>query len=234
MVGRKGAHNMDWTAEFISGLLDVQPEDRVLDLCCGNGLVTIRVAKRVNSVMGVDFSAALLAQAQSDFSAPNITYRHGDARDLSKVTAGEIFDKAYISFAFQYFDEKSGQDVLRGLHRVLKPGGRLALVDIPNKAMKRRHQLRAALRLFLPAGQGTGSSDSNQRFKSLGARVRYLLRNAATVVGLRKADDLGWWWKRDTLVAQAREIGFDAETFDQPEENPHHLYRFDAVLRRLG
>ncbi len=113
MVGRKGSHDLDWISDFIGQLLDVGPSDNVLDLCCGNGLISVRMAKNAHMVVGVDFSEMLLEQARSQFSAPNITYLQGDARLLHQAVGTRTFDKAYISAAFQYFDDATGGDVLK-------------------------------------------------------------------------------------------------------------------------
>jgi SAM-dependent methyltransferase len=234
MVGRKGTHDIAWIAGYVNDLLGTESTDRILDLCCGNGLLTYQTAFRAHSVVGFDFSNALLTQARQNFAASNIEYHQGDALRIGDAFPEASFDKAYISFAFQYFEKVSGAKVLRGLHHVLKPGGILALVDIPDAALKRRHQLRAVQRMLTPSRHGPDPSSSNMRFYSLSARLKYLARNAATVLGLRRADDLGWWWKRDTLVEMAREIGFEGEARDQPSESPHCLYRFDAIFRRLG
>lgn len=234
MVGRKGTHDMDWIAGFIGDLLRVGKDEDVLDLCCGNGLVTVRVAERAHSVVGVDFSRTLLQQARSGFTRDNITYLEGDARNLTAAIGNRVFHKAYISAAFQYFDREMGADVLRGLHAAVVPGGQVAILDIPDKGRKLAHQARAAMRLLAPSKETAGgeSQKTNARFHTLGSRVSYLARNVGAAIGLRKGDDLGWWWAREEFLEVARACGFSGITLDQPVMNPHHTYRFDALLTR--
>jgi SAM-dependent methyltransferase len=232
MVGRKGTHDIDWLAAYIVGGLEIGQDDVVLDLCCGNGLVTVRVAARAKSVVGVDFSQLLLQQAGAISSAPNVTYVEGDARNLSASIGNQVFDKAYISAAFQYFDRATGRDVLIGLRNAVRPGGKVAVLDIPDQGRKLVHHIRALGRLLAPSFAGDGHR-SNNRFYSFAARIGYLTRNVAHAVGLKQgSSELGWWWRRAEFAALANASGFDCLTVDQPEQNPHHHYRFDAIMRR--
>jgi ubiquinone/menaquinone biosynthesis C-methylase UbiE len=227
MVGRKGAHNIEWLANYIGDLLKISPNDEVLDLCCGNGLITRRIASRVRHVTGVDYSRILLSQASAISSAGNIEYLEGDARAIGDLFAANTFDKVYVSAAFQYFDQQSGRAVLKGLSQLLKPGGSLAIMDVPDRAQKLYHHFHAARRLVLPVA----SSGTRPRFRSVGARFSYLWRNVFRLAGIgRGTSELGWWWHRDEFEALSGKLGFACITLKQPEENPHHMYRFDALL----
>jgi SAM-dependent methyltransferase len=233
MVGRKGTHDMDWIAVFIGDLLDISGDEDVLDLCCGNGLVTVRIAERARRVIGVDFSKALLRQARDTFSRDNIVYIEGDARNLEAVIGDLVFHKAYLSAAFQYFDREMGAEVLRGLHAAVAPRGQVAILDIPDKDRKLAHKARAAARLLGPTKVAARENEeSNTRFHTLGSRVGYLARNVGAALGLRKHDDLGWWWSRSEFLEVALQCGFSGVTLDQPHKNPHHTYRFDSLLTR--
>lgn len=52
--------------------LNLTRSNDVLDLCCGNGMISQAVAVKVNNLIGIDFTAPLIAVAQKDFQAPNI------------------------------------------------------------------------------------------------------------------------------------------------------------------
>jgi ubiquinone/menaquinone biosynthesis C-methylase UbiE len=110
---------------------------RVLDVGCGTGRLAerMREAGPVRSVVGVDFSAGMLAQARERLGSgraspagPTALVR-GDATRLPFADAA--FDAAVSTEAFHWFPD---QDVaLAEIHRVLRPGGRLllALVSPP-------------------------------------------------------------------------------------------------------
>jgi ubiquinone/menaquinone biosynthesis C-methylase UbiE len=231
MVGRKGVHDLDWLANYIAQLLQVNHSDRVLDLCCGNGLITVRLANRVRHVTAVDFSRILLAQAEQISNAANVEYLLGDACAVSDLSEIGTFDKIFVSAGFQYFNQEMGYDVLTELRKVIHPNGLVAITDIPDRRHKFGHELRSLGRLFIPDQTGNENGKSNRRFSSASSRFSYFARQVAYIVGLRPNSDIGWWWRRDQFVALARRCGFVANILDQPEENPHHRYRFDALMR---
>jgi SAM-dependent methyltransferase len=232
MVGRKGYHDLDWIAAYIIDMLKITDVDEVLDLCCGNGLVTARVAAVARQVTGVDYSRLLLQQARNISSADNITYLEGDARSLARVLAGRRFAKIYISAAFQYFDQQTGRDVLVGLREVAEPDAHLGILDVPDRARKAAHMLRAVGRLLLPEWAPDFGGSHVRRFPTLRSRFAYLGRNAASSIGLRSGEpEIGHWWSRDAFRQLASECGFACTVLDQPRENPQRTYRFDALLR---
>ena len=232
MVGRKGAHDLDWFASYIIDLLELGPSDEVLDLCCGNGLITVRVARAVRHVTGVDYSRLLLEQARTISMADNITYLEGNAVALKAVLGDKKFNKAYISAAFQHFDGQRGREVLSGLRRVITPNAKVAISDVPDRACKTVHLIRALGRVLLPE---RGVAKDVRRFPTMRSRLAYLGRNAARAVGMRTGDsEIGCWWSRTALQAAAFDCGFACAILDQLPQNPHHTYRFDAVLRPLG
>ena len=110
-------------------LLDAQAGSRVLDVCCGQGVLGRALAELAVKTVGVDASPALVTAAAS--RAGNLE-RHlvGDARDLGKVlsAAGETvpFDAAATVMALQDLDPVA--PVLAGMAAALKPGARAAIV----------------------------------------------------------------------------------------------------------
>ncbi|MEO0569592.1 MAG: class I SAM-dependent methyltransferase [Pseudomonadota bacterium] len=72
----------------IARMLEPDQADVLLDLCCGNGVVTKPIAARVRRVVRVDFSEELIKLAQTHHQASNLSYRKkmSDARPLSEAT----------------------------------------------------------------------------------------------------------------------------------------------------
>ena len=102
----------------------VQPGDRVLDSCCGTGDLAIAAAAAGGNVTGVDFSKPMLERARR--KAPQLEWVEGDA--LALPFADESFDAATVGFGVRNLSELD-----KGLHelrRVLRPGGRLAILEI--------------------------------------------------------------------------------------------------------
>ena len=102
----------------------VRPGDRVLDACCGTGDLAVAAARAGGKVTGVDFSKPMLERAR--LKAPEIEWVEGDA--LALPFADDSFDAATVGFGVRNLaDLELG---LRELRRVLRPGGRLAILEI--------------------------------------------------------------------------------------------------------
>ncbi|MFP8956418.1 class I SAM-dependent methyltransferase [Natrialbaceae archaeon A-CW3] len=107
---------------------DVLEGDRVLDVACGTGIVARRAAARVGtdgSVVGLDVNDGMLAVAAETAADthPSIEWRRGDVANLPFADAD--FDVICCQQALQFFDDPAG--ALEAIHRVLRPGGRVAL-----------------------------------------------------------------------------------------------------------
>ncbi|MDM0116738.1 class I SAM-dependent methyltransferase [Variovorax sp. J22R133] len=93
----------------------------LLDVACGTGLVTSAAAQRGVRVVGVDFSPNMVAAASELY--PTLQFREADAEDLP--FADGAFDAVVIKFGVHHFPFPV--QALREAHRVIRPGGRLAL-----------------------------------------------------------------------------------------------------------
>lgn len=107
-------------------LLDLQQGERVLDVACGNGLTSRRMAARGAEVVAFDFSGAMIALARQRTTAhaDRIEYRVLDATDEAGLLAlGErSFDAALCHMAL--FDMAEIDPLMRALSRLLRPDGR--------------------------------------------------------------------------------------------------------------
>ena len=103
----------------------VRPGDRVLDACCGTGDLAVAAQEAgASSVVGLDFSAAMLERARR--KAPDVTFIEGDVLGLPFQDAS--FDVAVVGFGIRNVSDLEGG--LRELRRVLRPGGRLGILEI--------------------------------------------------------------------------------------------------------
>jgi 23S rRNA-/tRNA-specific pseudouridylate synthase/ubiquinone/menaquinone biosynthesis C-methylase UbiE len=105
-------------------LLGAKSGERVLDLACGQGILSKRLAGLGVRVVGVDASPKLIAAASRAVSregeGPAPEFMVGDARDLPAVVAGP-FDAAACVMALMNIEPL--EPVLRGVASLLKPGG---------------------------------------------------------------------------------------------------------------
>jgi demethylmenaquinone methyltransferase/2-methoxy-6-polyprenyl-1,4-benzoquinol methylase len=102
----------------------VQPGDRVLDACCGTGDLAVAALQAGATVTGLDFSERMLERARR--KSDEIDWVQGDAEKLPFEDAS--FDAATVGFGVRNL-----ADLERGLtelRRVLRPGGRVAILEI--------------------------------------------------------------------------------------------------------
>jgi ubiquinone/menaquinone biosynthesis C-methylase UbiE len=105
------------------------PSDRVLDVACGPGFLTLAFAERCGSALGVDATAALLELARREAAArglERVDFVAGDATRLELPDAS--FDVVACRAAFHHFPEPGR--VLAEMGRVAVPGGRLLVADL--------------------------------------------------------------------------------------------------------
>jgi demethylmenaquinone methyltransferase / 2-methoxy-6-polyprenyl-1,4-benzoquinol methylase len=102
----------------------VRPGDRVLDSCCGTGDLALACVRVGGRVTGLDFSERMLERARR--KSPEVEWVRGDA--LALPFADGVFDAATVGFGVRNL-----ADLERGLaelRRVLRPGGRLGVLEI--------------------------------------------------------------------------------------------------------
>ena len=103
----------------------VRPGDRVLDAACGTGDLAVADHRAgAASVTGLDFSPRMLARARR--KAPGLEWVEGDL--LALPFPDDTFDAATVGFGVRNVADL--ELALRELGRVLRPGGRLAVLEI--------------------------------------------------------------------------------------------------------
>ena len=127
-----GGLDQRWRRAALAAIA-VGPSDRVLDLACGTGDLCELARRRGARVVGVDFARAMLAGAQR--RGVDAALVQGDAAGLPLADAS--VDALTCGFAFRNFVALG--PVLRECARVLRPTGRLAIleVDRPTSALLR-------------------------------------------------------------------------------------------------
>ncbi len=106
--------------------IQIHPQDRVLDLCCGPAEVTPLLAELSQQVIGLDASPRALAAARKRL--PKVEFVEAFAQDMPFPTAS--FDWVHTSLALHELPFPDLEQVLREVWRVLKPGGGLLILDL--------------------------------------------------------------------------------------------------------
>jgi trans-aconitate methyltransferase len=110
------AHFVPTLGQAVLDLLNPQPGERILDLGCGDGVLSEKLKASGATIVGVDGSADMVAAAKS---------RGIDARvmDAFELTFNPEFDAVFSNAALHWM-KRDPSAVIAGVHRALKPGGR--------------------------------------------------------------------------------------------------------------
>ncbi|MCC6568861.1 MAG: methyltransferase domain-containing protein [Anaerolineales bacterium] len=122
----------DWGLEKLSA----KPGEKILEIGFGTGHCLVSLARAVGPdgrVTGVDISDGMLAIArerlQTEGLGERVDLRLGDAANLDFVEAGSL-DGVFMSFTLELFDNPEIPRVLQECRRILRSGGRLAVVSM--------------------------------------------------------------------------------------------------------
>lgn len=111
--------NFSFVHQYGGALLElVDGDGTVLDLGCGNGALTKKLAERGMKAIGMDASAELLEIARQNY--PELSFIFGDATDL---TLPEPVDVVFSNAVFHWIDAAKQEAMLNCVYRALKPGG---------------------------------------------------------------------------------------------------------------
>jgi demethylmenaquinone methyltransferase/2-methoxy-6-polyprenyl-1,4-benzoquinol methylase len=112
-----------WRRETVKAV--VRPGDRMLDACCGTGDLAVAAVKAgAGEVVGLDFSPRMLERARA--KQQTVTWLDGDV--MAMPFPDGDFDSATVGFGVRNVSDVSAG--LVELRRVLKPGGRLGILEI--------------------------------------------------------------------------------------------------------
>ena len=115
--------------DFIARVLEnsISREGRVLDVGCGNGVISRHLGKLGFNVTGVDVSEKTIEKARSLTDLPNVVFMKKSAEEL--VASGEKYDAIVCSEVLEHLSDPGA--LLRVLHASLADNGKL-IVTVPN------------------------------------------------------------------------------------------------------
>ncbi len=130
------AHSDSAALHLLLEFSEASPEDLVLDVACGPGIVTCAFAATCAHVTGIDITPAMIDRARSiqrERELSNLSWAIGDVRNLP--FPDNSFSLVVTRFTFHHLLDCDA--VLAEMKRVCRPGGRVLVVDV---APEKQHQ----------------------------------------------------------------------------------------------
>jgi SAM-dependent methyltransferase len=182
---------------------------RVLELGCGAGRLTGHLGEIAQEMHGLDISPAMVTHCRQAY--PRLTFSVGDLGDLSRFDSGS-YGAVVASFnVLDVFDDAERHDVMRGIRRVLAPGG-LLIMSSHNRSYVPR--LAPALRVWIGSARRplTSVRGLPRRLRNH-RRLRRLQRaeNSYAIVNDEAHDFavLHYYISRDAQERQLSQLGFE-------------------------
>lgn len=116
-----GAHSyvFEYGDDLVS-LLDPGEGERILDVGCGTGHLTAKIAERAEDVVGVDSAADMIDRARDTY--PELRFEHADAREIE---FDHSFDAVFSNAALHWIPEQ--EMVISSIADALEPAGRFVV-----------------------------------------------------------------------------------------------------------
>jgi SAM-dependent methyltransferase len=114
---------------LLVGAAGTGPDDEVLDVACGPGLVACAFARAARQVTGIDLTPAMIERGRAlahEQKLDNLRFQVGDVLPLPFPDAA--FSIVVSRFAFHHFQDPAA--VLAEMRRVCRPGGRVVVADL--------------------------------------------------------------------------------------------------------
>ena len=117
------------TVLFIYHQLCIDDKSNILDLCCGNGMLSVPLSYKCNKLVGVDISQALLNELL-EREICNITTI---CADINEFNTEEKYTHVILYFSLQYFNESQVIEIFQKVFTFLEEGAVFYIGDIPDR-----------------------------------------------------------------------------------------------------
>jgi ABC-2 type transport system ATP-binding protein len=122
---------------------------RLVEFGCGTGFYTELLARRADSLVATDISPGMLDVAKQRVNAPNVTFQAEDCQRTSLPDGA--FDTAFISLVLHF---TVPDRTVAEMHRILRPGGTLIMVNLDTQALNGVARVRSLARIIYQGAVG--------------------------------------------------------------------------------
>ena len=205
-VGGKPINDEQFKAiiQDIDNHLKLNSNDILLDLCCGNGLITKEIAKLCKKVIAVDSSEFLIEQAKVHCSRKNLSYYILDVLKINELESllNLKFSKVLCYGSLAYFNQKDLELILNDLKDLLKKNHQILFGSVLNKEKIWNF------------------------FNTFKRKLVYIFK----IWLLGKEAGLGKWWKKSEIESVCEKLDYKCTFFPQNDILHTSHYRMDIRL----
>jgi len=112
-------------------LIDPKPGERIAELCCGTGAITMALARKVSNpvIMASDLSSAQIRIAKLKAGIRNVDINYSVHDASCTPYPSESFDKVVVSRALHEIEKERRMKIYQEIQRLLRPGGSFYLCE---------------------------------------------------------------------------------------------------------
>jgi hypothetical protein len=182
--------------------LDLKNSDILLEMCCGNGLLTYPLSQTVKQIYAFDFTEALIDAAVKYKSNDNIEYVTGNAKeDFTKIFKQELpaINKFLINDSTSYFSPEELERIIERIFTISKDF-KFYLTNVPN---------------------------NENKWNFYNTPERKANYEKAVQSGDIFLGGIGRWWEKSEFINIAEKFNLKIEIFDM---NNEYSYRMNILL----
>lgn len=195
IAGQPDVESVNESLDRIMDVLEIEQTDLVLDLCCGNGIITQKISEKCKMAAGVDYSESLIEIARKYFNAPKVSYYCSSILNIGlSEFVGSQFSKIYMLGSLQYFKVEDLEIILNVIKKCSKPGFQVFIEGIPDIDRIWNFYNTEELR------------DEYRR------RIE------------RKEERIGTWWNREEIIEICSQNNFSCKVFPSAESCAHYRF----------
>lgn len=194
-AGKPKFESLAESQDQVLNVLNIKNSDIVLDLCCGNGIITHRIAGFCQKAVGVDYSESLINIAEKHFNLPNLSYYCMSIldKDMHEVI-GNQFSKIFMLGSLQYFQVEEFENILGVIRICSKEQSQVLIEGIPD--IERMWTF----------------YDTEER------RAEYRRRKE------RNEDIIGTWWNKEEIIEICNQNKFACQILPATESYAHYRF----------
>jgi len=187
----------------INKKLELNKEDILIDLCCGNGILTKELSQNVEQIYAIDFSEMFIKNAILYNNKINIQYLNSDIMNIGDIIFNNKINTVLMYDALASFNKQMLTDILILLKNIITPNAKILIGAIPDITKKFKF------------------------YNTLKLKWYYFYN----FILLQKNNGIGRWWHKNEIIEIASETGYTVEFITQNTTIHTAHYRFDVLIK---